>query len=299
VARRVDIDRDEIEVTRGEKVLALMLAAFVFVGLIWGYDKLDVRGGPYGLEAVSAADQAAIDRALNAEADLGQAQATRVRALEDLELRREAYRTALDAGQPAQSLERQYREAQRSLARSEQIEQRARARVRASAAAADEARRRATASSDEQRRDDAQITFLLRVGYALLALGLAYALLLALRGSRYFTIALACVGAAAALSLTVAADYVEDYVEWQQAGPLVLSIAGIALTLAALWALQRYLQRRIPVRRVRKGECPFCGFPVRANARCEGCGRQVLAPCSTCGEPRRVGVAHCGTCGNA
>jgi hypothetical protein len=299
VARRLDINRDEIEVTRGEKLLAVVLAAFVFVGLIWGYDKLEIGGGVYRVEPVTQADRAAIDAATRARRELGQAQAERASALETLELDREAYRTALDAGRPAVALERQYRGAQQSLARAGQELRRAEARVLATAGAANAAQQRAIERADAERRDDARWTFLLRLGYALLALALAYALMLAARGSRYFTVALACIGAAAAHALVTAADYVEDYVDWQQGGPLVLSLAGIALTLAALWALQRYLQRRIPLRRVRKGECPFCGFPVRSNERCEGCGRQVVAPCSTCGDPRRVGVAHCGACGSA
>lgn len=94
-------------------------------------------------------------------------------------------------------------------------------------------------------------------------------------------------------------DYVGDYVRWQDLGPLVLSLAGAAFTLAAFWGLQRYLATRIPQRRVRRGECPFCGYPVRGNARCEGCGREVVAPCAACTAPRRVGTAHCGACGAA
>jgi hypothetical protein len=90
---------------------------------------------------------------------------------------------------------------------------------------------------------------------------------------------------------------VEDRVDWRDTGPVVLSLAGIALTLGAFWGLQRYLQRRIPLRRVRKGECPFCGFPAAGNTSCEGCGRAVAGSCSHCGEHRRVGVAFCGSCG--
>jgi hypothetical protein len=103
----------------------------------------------------------------------------------------------------------------------------------------------------------------------------------------------------AILTLVFAGDYVEDYVEWNDTGLVVLSIAGIALTIAAFWSLQRYLQRRIPLRRIRKGECPFCGFPVNGNASCEGCGRTVTGSCGNCGEHRRVGVQFCGNCGEA
>ena len=72
------------------------------------------------------------------------------------------------------------------------------------------------------------------------------------------------------------------------------------MTLAAFWWLQRYLARRLPYRRVRKRECPFCGYPAGAGSEhCEGCGRQVLASCDACDQPRRVGTLHCGACGAA
>ena len=104
-------------------------------------------------------------------------------------------------------------------------------------------------------------------------------------------------GYAAILALVLASDYITDYVDPLELGPLVLSLFGIALTLLAFIALQRYLARRIPLRRVRKRECPFCGYPVRNNERCEGCGRQVVADCAKCGLDRRVGTLHCGACG--
>jgi hypothetical protein len=299
VARPPELAQDEIEITRGEKLLAVVLAAFVFVGLIWGYDKLDLADGPYDTTQLTQAEQAAVDRASDAQGRLGQAREARARALEELELSREAYRTALDAGRPAAALEREYRAAEERYAAAGRAVERAEAAVRASTPAAEASQRRAAERADDERRADERWTFVLRLGYTLLALALAYGLLLAARGTRWMTVALACVGAAALLALVMAIDYLEEYVDWQDAGPLALSLAGIALTLAALWSLQRYLRRRIPLRRVRKGECPFCGFPVRANTRCEGCGREVVAPCSTCGEPRRVGVAHCGSCGTA
>ena len=99
------------------------------------------------------------------------------------------------------------------------------------------------------------------------------------------------------LSLVLAGDYVTDYIDVQQLGPLVLSAAGIALTLFAFWWLQRYLAQRLPLRRVRKGECPFCGYPLRGGDHCEGCGRNVVAECGSCRSPRRVGTLHCGACG--
>ena len=119
------------------------------------------------------------------------------------------------------------------------------------------------------------ITFLLRLALLLTTLGFAYWLLIRLRGSgsRYLPVAFALVGFRPSLALVMAGDYVGHHIDVEQLGPLVLSIAGIALTLGAFWWLQRYLARRIPQRRVRKNECPFCGYPARGSEHCEGCGR--------------------------
>ncbi len=119
------------------------------------------------------------------------------------------------------------------------------------------------------------------------------------RRSRYFSLALAAIAYAAILAFVMATDYLTDYFDPLDLGPLVLSMVGVALTLPAFAGLQRYLARRIPQRRVRKGECPFCGYPVRDNEHCEGCGRDVIAPCSRCDRPRRVGSTFCGACGAA
>jgi hypothetical protein len=294
------LDVDEIQTTRGEKALAVVLAIFLLIGLVWAYTKIDTRG-PYSAEPVvlSAEDEAAIAAHEAALEELSAAQATRTRAFAELELKRERYRTALDAGQAAPELRRDYRAAERAFAA---------AQARLAAAQAREAETRPAAEAAQERRfqeererflSEDRVTFLLRLAFVLVVLGAAYGLLVALRGSRYFTVAIAGVGAAAVLSLVFAGDYTEDYVDLQATGPVVLSLAGVALTLGAFWGLQRYLQRRIPLRRVRKRECPFCGFPVGANERCEGCGRGVVSSCSHCGERRRVGVLFCGSCGRA
>ncbi|HYG95587.1 MAG TPA: zinc ribbon domain-containing protein, partial [Solirubrobacterales bacterium] len=116
---------------------------------------------------------------------------------------------------------------------------------------------------------------------------------------RYVPAALAWIGATAILAIVMATDYTESYIEFEEIGPLAISVAGVALTLAAFIALQRFLAKRVPPRRVRRGECPFCGFPVRDKPHCEGCGRTVIADCSSCQRDRRVGTARCGYCGNA
>lgn len=95
----------------------------------------------------------------------------------------------------------------------------------------------------------------------------------------------------------MAVDYSTDYIDVGDVGPALLSAAGVLMSLGAMVALQRYLAKRLPARRVKKGECPVCAYPVSGNRFCEGCGRQVLAECATCGGRRRVGTRRCGACG--
>ena len=151
----------------------------------------------------------------------------------------------------------------------------------------------------ENRRE--LLAFVFRLAFVLANIVFGYWLLAQLRRrrSRYYPVGMAFVGYAAVLAFVMAADYLTDYFDPLDLGPLVLSLVGIVATLIAMVMLQRYLAKRLPSRRVRKSECPFCGYPVRGNTHCEGCGRDVIAPCAQCDEPRRVGAAHCGVCGAA
>jgi flagellar biogenesis protein FliO len=220
-------------------------------------------------------------------------------ARQDLELSREAYRTALDAGNKAPALEKAYRARQREFAAAQTNVRTAQSEVTAAQPASEVANRRASEEALTASRQSDLVTFLGRLAFVLAALGFGYWLLIRLRRStsRYLSVAFAFVAFAALLALVMAGDYLTDYIDVQQLGPFVLSLAGIALTLAAIWWLQRYLARRIPQRRVQKGDCPFCGYPVRSGEHCEGCGRAVIGECTACHRPRRVGTFHCGACG--
>jgi hypothetical protein len=306
----------------------VVLSAFMLIGGLWAYHNVDDIGRPTeGPVRVSATQRAAVERHNAARRDLRDAERSHVSALQNLELQREAYRTALEAGgtvpapapaplrapgtapgapptpggQSLADLEAAYRQAQARLRDASQAVVQARARVQATAPAARKAQRQSFSEArDDQRSHDRQ-TFLLRLAIVLAGLGVSYRSLTRLRRgrSRYVLIPMAGIGASAVLALYLAGDYLTDYLEVTDLGLLVLSLAGIALTVAALVALQRYLARRLPLRRVRRRECPFCGFPVRTDAHCEGCGRRVVGECASCHQPRRVGAEHCGACGAA
>ena len=301
---------EELETTGSEKLLAIVLAIFIAVGAIWAYYRLDHVDRPAGYSPtpVTREDRAALERSREAAREKRQAVAGQAQAVEALELRREAYRTALDAGEPADELQQRYAAAQVELAAARATLREARRDAQNAEPAAAAAQRRigeaetaAAQRLSEERRNHDRLVFLLRLVLLVALLVGSYLLLGRLRSrhSRYLPTAFALIFATAAVALVMATDYTGDYIEFSTAGPLAISLAGIALTLAAFVALQRYLRKRVPLRRARRGDCPFCGYPVRAGEHCEGCGRQVVATCSTCQKPRRVGAPRCAACGNA
>jgi lipopolysaccharide export LptBFGC system permease protein LptF len=298
------VDVENIETTKSEKLLAVVLAVFLLVGGIWAYQRLDdtvAEALAPSSVSLSPSEQAAIEQLGRARERLGSAESQVVRTRIELVDAREAYNTALNAGEPTAELRADYRRAQVDYASAQEARVAARAAVQSAAPAAlDAERRRAELERDRYDRHELA-AFFARLVFVVLAIAAAYALLglLRRRGSRYLPLGLAAVGASAVLALVMGGDYVTDYVDPLSVGPLLLSLAGAALTLLAFFGLQRFLAQRIPIRRVRKGECPFCGYPVREGEHCAGCGRSVMAECTTCHESRRVGTAFCASCGNA
>ncbi len=304
----------EIETSGAEKVLAVVLAVFIAIGAIWGYVKLDevaAKDSTYSYlpdrKLIGAEEFSALEGHRQAVSSAQTARRERGVAAHRLEFHREAYRTALDAGEPSAELRAEYESAQarlasasKELAAAEKTEARTRPGSLRVKERLDELRQDAAQQEDEDRAHHDRVVFLLRLGLLILMLGGAYLLLSRLRSrhSRYLPAALAWIGATAVLACVMAADYTNSYIEFSEVGPLAISIAGIALTLVAFVAMQRFLAKRIPARRVRRGECPFCGFPLRGKPHCEGCGRGVIASCSSCQKDRRVGTPRCGHCGN-
>jgi hypothetical protein len=304
----------EIETSTAEKILALVLAVFIAIGAVWGYVKLDdvAKGDSTSYvpdrRLIEPAEFSAVQKHRQAIRSVEKARRERRAATRRLELRREAYRTALDAEEPSAELREEYESAQaRFASASRELEAAVgvEARTRPSAAEAQrrliELRERAVEREDEDRARHDRTVFLLRLALLILMLAAAYRLLIRLRSrnSRYLPAALAWIGATAVLAAVMAGDYSDNYIEFAEVGPLAISLVGIALTLVAFVALQRFLAKRLPARRVRRGECPFCGFPLRDKPHCEGCGRAVIASCSSCQKDRRVGTPRCGYCGNS
>ncbi len=298
----VRADVEEIQTTRTEKLLAVVLAVFLLLGAIWTYQRLDdvIRQHEPVARAALFGGGPAQRRLERARERFGLAQRREHVALQQLELRREAYRTALEAHRPsATRLGARYDAAQGAYAASKRAAAESSGALRRAEPAAQAEQREAEHRlQDTLSRQDRDV-FLVRLGLVGASIVLAYVLLAAMRRrtTRWFPLASSVVAAATIFAFVFASDYVTDYVNPFDWGIAFIAALGVASTLLAYWALERYIGRRLPQRRVRKGQCPFCGYPAGGGPHCEGCGREVVAPCAACEAPRRVGVVHCAACG--
>lgn len=337
MTREKHIGVEEFSTTLFEKFLAVVLAAFLFIGCMWAYfDRLDTearveepafcveresyerRDDPAAAlsddedlpedesgtseRCLSRSEGHAIDRLVQAQqrhnavtGDVDELIGVRDEA-------RERYRTSLDADAADPTAKAAYQLAERNLSAARANANRTEsilANAKADAAPAlnqlrTVEKKRNDRASDERDRAEVQ-TFVYRLVFTLAILLGSFALLQRWRKrhSRWTILGMGGVGAATLLSLVMALDYlnIEDW------GLLILSLSGIAVTTVVFLAYQRFLQTRIPLRRARKNQCIFCGYPVGDETHCEGCGRASHAPCSACGERRRVGTLHCGQCG--
>ncbi|MDO7869368.1 zinc ribbon domain-containing protein [Nocardioides jiangxiensis] len=295
------LDTDEIESTRTEKFLAVILTVFLLVGGIWMYLKIGdwiESDDPYS--SMTAQQHAIVKTAEDASIAADQAMRQQETATTALDKARADYEVALQAGDPVAGLKRDYEVAQRQYDVAAAAAASAQARSEKAQDAANQVYQdvedRADRIHDARGWVIAGLRLLFVGGWIAASFGFVRRLRHA--ESRYLPLGFATVAAGAVLSIVLAGDYVFDYINPLDLGPIVIAAFGAAVTVLTFVAVQRRLVARIPGRRTRKGECPFCGYPVRDHGpHCEGCGREVIAACATCDQPRRVGTPHCATCG--
>lgn len=297
------VDSEEITSTRSEKILAVVLAIFVLIGTTWFYVKIDdwiSQSSP--AYNYTTTEQDAIDAATSAWEISARAAEKRDQALTQLELNREDLRLAMEQKTPTAALQKKYDESQAAYAKAKSAAEQAGQAADAAQEKADRAQETYDQRTTDRRDGRYWLTALVRILLiaALLIGSLQLTNAQRSRNSRYLSLGLSSVVAAAVMAVVFAVDYITDYVAILDLGPIVLSLLGIAATIAGFAALQKHLARRVTRSRVRHGDCPFCGFPVRGDEpHCSGCGREVVAACSNCSQPRRVGTAFCRHCGSA
>lgn len=294
------VDIEDISSTTSEKFLAAVLAAFLLIGSIWFYVKVDDWVGGSRSWELTPAEQVVM-RAQDDAWKAHEKAASRVeREKTEVGLAKDALDIALAKGEPTAQLEKRYQRELDQFEAARTVEDKARARAEGLSS---------QASAIEKRHENQRLSpgrqwaiAGIRLGFiiAWFAASLRLVGTLRKRQSRFLALAFAAAGTGVITALVFATDYITDYIDPLDLGPIVLSVVGAAATVASFVGLQRWLAKRLPGRRVRNSECPFCGHPVRGDGRhCEGCGREVVAPCASCGAPRRVGSPHCGACGAA
>lgn len=297
-----------------EKVLAVALTVFILIGAVWMYSQIgkisdetyswDYEGYQGARIELSQHDRAAIREQREARSSYWKTRQRLKRAEDRVAFTGDAYRTEREAGLSGTAELAAYRQAQERLAKARKANRAADARFEASRPAAKRAEANRTAAWDdkraEQRRDDRWVAVLrLALVGSMLSLGYWSLSIARRRRSRLLPLALAWITASAVLSAWMALDYGLQTGVFREIGPLLISLVGIVLTVFAFVSLQRYLARKIPQRRLRRRECPFCGFPAHDSPNCEGCGRRLVGECPTCHQARRVGAPHCGNCGSS
>jgi hypothetical protein len=250
---------EELQTTKSEKLLALVMLVFLLIGGIWSYQEIDDRVR----DAIELAerfpqDVAATRRFDQAFARSQSANRAVTQTRQDVEFRREEFRAALDADRPSVALERRYRAAQQAFAAAQAEARAAKRALDAAKPAADAAQRRFAEQLEEQRDRQELVTFLLRLALVLVALVVGFVALAQLRNrnSRYLPLAGSVLAFATIMAFGLAGDYLTDYFNPFDFGLLLLSLIGVAATSVAFWTLQRYLARRLLQRRVRRSQCP-------------------------------------------
>lgn len=298
------VDTEQIESTRSEKLLAVLLAAFLLVGTVWFYAKVPAWVDGALPQVDDSAMVAAENRQVEAQDAQWSAETARDEARIALDLEREEYKVALQEGEGVAAARLEYERAQADYDRADGDLTAANAAEKAASEAATEARE----DYERENRSGLKAWLVAGIRFAFVAGWIVgtYQLMARLRRreSRYLTLAFAAAAVGAVMALVFAVDYVTDYIDPLDLGPFVLSALGVVATVVAFRVLQKHLAARVPGRRVRKGECPFCGFPLHDSGldggpHCAGCGRDVVAACASCGSARRVGSPHCVACGAA
>jgi hypothetical protein len=309
-------EAEERETSRAEKLLATGLVIFLLIGGFWVMDRLTSFVERPDWQAIAAAEGlTGTEEALRqVEADYYRAdEATREarvaveRARSEYEYRKEEYRVALERGldDPAlaglhEQARTAYDVARENYALAEATQRSFEARVTAPRAAYAEASRRVDEAYGRAQDRYELLAFLLRFGYALPLFALSVWAWLGLRRrhGRNLIVATAFMAFAGLQAIALVFQY--GWYILRDIGPIALSLAGSAVCITGLVALRRWAAnpRRLATARLRRGQCPYCGYPLAPGAaHCAGCGRGLVEPCPECGRgsvPESPYCPHCG-----
>lgn len=311
-------DIEELETTRAEKVLALGLVVFLLIGAFWALGRLselprrpdyDAIRAQHGLDQVEQELRGRQAVVYRAEEAVHTRQAERDAAQREYEFRREEYRTALNRGVDDPQLRARHEQARLAFERAQQNLELAEAVLAAARERLEPVEREhqerwgaAQGAFDGAHRRYELALAGVRFGFVVPAfLGSVWLWQrMRRRRSRHLIIGTATLAAGTILMISLAGQYA-----WRFLQDLVtpfISLIGSAVSILAIIAIKRYVfsPERVVRARLRRHQCPHCGFPVPPGAgyaRCPDCGGALHEACENCGAQRPVLAAHCPTCG--
>jgi len=326
---------EEQEGTRIEKVLLAALVAFLLLGGFWTLDRMEgyfprpvlatnIESNGYSApdptNTVSVESELGIspkrDRlnrvaeiANNRRATLAVVEAASRKAEADYEFRREEYRTAMQAGHPADAENKKFEAARTAKQQAEASI--APAKAESDRADKDLAREQSSFSAAQKRAQDVYDSrvqlrnvklFALHFGFAGACLGLAWISWQAGRRRRwrYQTLVSAFLIAAILQLLGLMLRYGwELFVD--TFAVLGISLMGTAVCILAIIGIKRWLfsPERLAQARLSSQKCPTCATHFEPGQNhCWHCGHSLVEPCPTCGEKRLLFAPHCGNCGS-
>lgn len=295
------IEQDSPTITGGEKFLAVILSVFILIGTGWIYWQAYDVIIPRPSYTVTPEHQKATDDAIEASDRLSELQYKLTQDQLALDQARADLDIAINSGDDTTQLRKSYIMAQKELELTKERHRVARiASESADAVSAeyDKAEQEAINNAEVSWHHWLLAGLRLALISAMLAGSLFWTQKMRQRNSRYVPMGLAVTISATILSLVFIIDYITDFIDILELGPIVLSALGIAFTLFAFFVLQRHLLKRVNRVRLRKGECVQCSFPIKDSLRyCGKCGILAAEKCESCGELNRLGLDFCSNCG--
>ncbi|RLG72571.1 MAG: hypothetical protein DRO11_01980 [Methanobacteriota archaeon] len=311
VLGRSVVVEEQVEYTRGEKILAFGLVAFLLVG---GVKALEIVGNivekpdwgfyadKYGVNLLEEElEELRFELRFSGES-LSKAREEFATAYEEYLFMREEYRVTLEEGgadpgaeQGYETAKLGYETAKKRLGVAEQRYDEVRLRVEEKEKELREARERASGEYGAAMRL-----------YRFKVLGVHLALVLPLLmvsilvwnfARKLRTRFMIHANSLLAFSLLMFGYTVITFV-WKAVHIVGVSVFGALACGLALAYLKKELLtfEKVSMGRVNRGECPWCGF-TGFDKYCVACGRKILDDCPECGKPRSVMAVYCPNCG--
>lgn len=301
---------EEVESTRGEKILATSLVVFLFIGGV--RILLDINDVPerpeysFYEQKYQIGDTQRELMGLYAERDralsvLNKAQDEHQKREEEYIFRREEYRITLEQEKESEEIKKAYEEAKEEyeivvayLDISKKSLDDIQEKISEKEA---EMNLKQLKVSGEYDRDFTvyQLKVLgLRFTFAIPVFVCALVLFMKMKKTKYGILFTSLLASSVLLLLYMMAEYAVKSLHLFGTSLL----GALSCAVALIWLKREYYSfERISKKRIEEGKCPWCQAPVRGRY-CYSCGKLLEEVCPHCGEKKPVFTKYCLHCGN-